>query len=364
MLLFCAADLTRAGGSCIRARLIADGLSGLGAAVFVLAGGIPPELAARGIEGEALGGDRPPERAIAEAAARFRPDVLLGVTEGSADAVLSAGRSIGVPVVFDLHGLGFVEVLELGRGFGDRIPRLRNSLRWILAMRRADAVTVANPGLLPVLRRLNPNTFPLFGMTDLALFSPSPPQGGNECHVLYAGNFLPWQGVGLLVEAIRLLKGRGAPVRFTLQGDPGGCPEVASWRREFPGPGVRFLPPTDYREMPAAMADADVVVVPRRFMLSTYLAFPQKIPDAMAAGRTIVATGLMPHRWALADPPAGILCPPTAEGLAGGILEAADPALRARLGACARGIAETRFGHVRQAERLLEIMEGARRARR
>lgn len=349
-------------GSGIRARLIAEGLRDCGDDVCLLSRKVPADLAGTGVAVRVLSESDGVADAIAREAGTFRPDIVYGITETSADEVSDAARRVGVPVAFDIHGLGFVEVIELGSRYGRRLARVTASLRWLSRVRKADAVTVANPCLLPILKRLNPKAEPVIGMTDLARFRPEGAaarlgSGKGSIQVLYAGNYFRWQGVHLLMDAIRRLRGEADAFEFTLVGSVGkDAPRMEKWKSWFPPDRVRFLDSVEYARIADYYRGADVTILPRPFMLSTYLALPQKLVDSMASGKAVVATDLAPHRWALASPEAGILCPATAKGIAGGILRAKDEALRKRLSRQARAEAVERFCHRRQSRRIHEIL--------
>jgi glycosyltransferase involved in cell wall biosynthesis len=368
ILLCCAADLGRSSGSVVRARLIAAGLSRCGAAVYVVALGVPPDFARNGVESVTVGpGDRWREAVFASAES-FRPDILLGITEAEMDVLADAAARFRLPVVFDLHGIGAVEILELGREYGPRWGRVLASLRWLSRIPRATVITVANPTLFAFLKRFNRRVVPVIGITDVSLFHPDGPSvalgsSGAKLQVLYAGNCFKWQGVELLVEAIRILSREREPIEFTLMGTPRrDASVVASWKTALSGEGVYFREAVDYGEVPGHVRGADLLVIPRPFMLSTYLAFPQKLVDYMAAGKAIVATNLSPHRYALASPPCGLLCPPSARGLVEGIRVGKDGNLRREMAANARREAVERFCHLRQTSRMhtlfAEIVRG------
>jgi glycosyltransferase involved in cell wall biosynthesis len=118
----------------------------------------------------------------------------------------------------------------------------------------------------------------------------------------------------------------------------------------------------EFEAIPGLMRRADVCIIPRRPLLMNHLAMPQKLVDFMAAGRCIVATDLAPHAAILGESVAGILCPPTAGGIAAGIRGAFDPGRRAELGRRARAYAERHFDHRSQALRVLRFIESLRRA--
>lgn len=369
--MFCAADLNRCSGSVVRARLIAEGLSQCGGTVFFIAFGIPPHFPGIGIQSLTINSEDRWDEAVLSSISSFRPDILLGITEAGTDVLADAADRFRCPVVFDLHGIGAIEIIELGKEYGPRWERVRTSCRWLLRIRRASAITVANPTLFTVLKRFHRKTVPILGMTDVSLFSPegaAVPLGRDrtKLQVLYAGNCFKWQGIDLLVKAIDILLRDREPLEFTLMGTARRDDRITeSWRASLPTDVVHFRDAVDYNKVAEYVRGADALVIPRPFMLSTYLAFPQKLVDYMASGRAIIATNLAPHRFALSSPPSGILCSPTLPGLVDGILKAKDRNFRRALGANARRKAVDLFCHLRQTSRMYslfrEIVQGTTR---
>ena len=127
--------------------------------------------------------------------------------------------------------------------------------------------------------------------------------------VLYSGNFEPYQGVELLLEATALVPG----ATFLFMG--GRAPEIERLReraRELGTNGRVFFsgtrPPA---ELAGFLALADVLCSPRVEGENT----PFKIYSYLASGKPIVATRIASHTQLLDDSLA-FLVPPTAEGLA------------------------------------------------
>ncbi|HEX9190831.1 MAG TPA: glycosyltransferase [Candidatus Deferrimicrobiaceae bacterium] len=359
--MFCAADLNRCSGSVVRARLIAEGLSRCGGNVHVVAFGIPSHFPENEIRSTTVGPEDRWDEAVLSSMSSFRPDILLGITEVGTDVLADAGARFRCPVVFDLHGIGAIEIIELGREYGPRWGRLRDSCRWLSRIPGAAAITVANPTLFSILKPFNKRTIPFIGMTDVSLFCPEGPsvslgRDRTKLQVLYAGNCFKWQGVDLLVEAMKILLRDREPMEFTLMGTARRDERVTTaWRAGLPLETVHFREAVDYSQVPGYVRGADILVIPRPFMLSTYLAFPQKLVDYMASGRVIVATNLAPHRFGLFSPPSGILCPPTVSGLVEGIRKAKTRPLREELSASARRKALDLFCHLRQTSRMYSL---------
>jgi len=121
---------------------------------------------------------------------------------------------------------------------------------------------------------------------------------------------------------------------------------------------VRFAGRHPIEQMPEFMGLAAVLVSPRAEPLVT----PLKIYAYMASGRPIVATDLPTHTDVL-DEGSAILVPPTAEGLAEGIVQVlADPQRASRLGHEARRKAEQQHTAASLRRKLLDAYAFIERA--
>jgi len=345
-------------GSGIRARLIAEGLRYRGVNIHVVSSNIPKMFLSDGIGFTPLAASRSWGEPIREAAEEFKPDIFYGITEAGMDSLGKAARAMRRPVAYDLHGLRFVEEIQLDQSLGNKVLGVSRSFRWLSFAFSAAAITVANPTLQPILRRFHRRAYPVFGMTDVARFSPDGAAADlgsdpSRIQVLYAGNFVKWQGVELLLQSIRALSKEDNSFEFTLLGSIGKESETfKEWKNEFTGQPVHFLEYIDFERIPDYYRGADVLVIPRPSTLSTYLAFPQKLLDYMASGKTILATDIAPHRFALESPPAGILFPPTVKGLVEAFRQSIDEEVRQNLSGCARKMAVETYCHLRQTERI------------
>ena len=255
-----------------------------------------------------------------------RYDVVHAVEE-SAHLVAPFARLLGVPLVMDVDS-SIPDQLRYS-GFATRGPLLwladaleRHALRHSVA-----AVTVCQ-SLTDGVKRRAPDV-PVFQVEDPPLVDARQPAAdvvdalrrelglGDGPVVLYSGNFEPYQGVELLLEATALVPG----ATFLFMG--GRAPEIERLRaraRELGTHGRVFFsgtrPPA---ELAAFLALADVLCSPRVEGENT----PFKIYSYLASGKPIVATRIASHTQLLDDSLA-FLVPPTPEGLADGV----DRALR------------------------------------
>jgi glycosyltransferase involved in cell wall biosynthesis len=127
--------------------------------------------------------------------------------------------------------------------------------------------------------------------------------------VLYSGNFEPYQGVDLLLDAAALVP----EAQFAFMG--GAPPAIAALAERAARAGTAgrcvFAGTRPPSELPLFLALADVVCSPRRQGANT----PFKVYTYLASGRPLVATRIPTHTQLLDDSTA-FLAEPTTEGLA------------------------------------------------
>jgi glycosyltransferase involved in cell wall biosynthesis len=160
----------------------------------------------------------------------------------------------------------------------------------------------------------------------------------------FVGFVRAWHGIDAVLAAMATAT-TGPRLALTLVGDGPVRAELEAQAASLGLSGrVRFTGLVDHHHVPAEVAGFDIALQPK----VTPYASPLKIFDYMAAGRAIVAPDQPNIREILRDGQTALLFDPDApldapRGLWTAISRlAADPALRARLGAAARAELEAR----------------------
>jgi glycosyltransferase involved in cell wall biosynthesis len=170
--------------------------------------------------------------------------------------------------------------------------------------------------------------------------------------VFYSGNFEPYQGVDLLVDAA----GRLDEAQFLFMGGEAAEVEAMKQRARAAGAAGRCVftgkrPPS---ELPVFVALADVLASPRRVGANT----PFKLYTYLASGKPLVATRLPTHTQLLDDALA-VLVAPTPEGLAAGLRQTlADPGAAAARAARGRELVEREYSLARFEEKVARAYAG------
>jgi glycosyltransferase involved in cell wall biosynthesis len=160
----------------------------------------------------------------------------------------------------------------------------------------------------------------------------------DEVAVGIVSTLVGYEGVDVLLRAVRLLIDRGAPVRLLVVGDGASLPGL---RRLADGLGLEnravFVGRVPYTEVRRYYAALDVFVVPRLDTRVTRLVTPLKPLEAMASGRPVVASDL-PALAELVGGGRGVLARPGEPASLADVLEPLlyDPDRRGRLGSTAR----------------------------
>ncbi|MCM3875238.1 MAG: glycosyltransferase [Thermoanaerobaculia bacterium] len=165
------------------------------------------------------------------------------------------------------------------------------------------------------------------------------------CRVFAVGQFLERKGCWDLLEAARLLDGRGVDAGFVWLANRAPAEDVLKHIEGFGlGARFRFLTPGDFgaRRLDALvlLRVADVFALP-----SHEEGLPLALTEAMCLGLACVSTSVNGIPEAIADGRSGRLVPPRRPDLLADALEelARDPGRRAALGAEARRSAWNRF---------------------
>ena len=306
--------------------------------------------------------DRPEER-LAAAARQHRPELFYGQASKSGPLLLTLG-AVAAPRVVDLHGDLAAEKLEqewkpLPRRLASFARHRLEERRWL---HRMDGFTAASATLARRVGRLGLPTEVVWGGVDPDLFKAPPPAGGDGVLVAYAGNFRPYQGLAVLVEAFAHLDDR---FRLLLVGDPTGGEAVLERARRLLGDRLTVEKPVAYGRVPEVLGRADVLVVPRPDCRSARFGFPSKLPEYLALDRAVVVTDVGEQGRVVDDGKNGLVVPPGSPAhLAAALERLSDGELRRRLAAAGRRAAEGELSWARIGARLDSFLEDLLRRHR
>ena len=126
----------------------------------------------------------------------------------------------------------------------------------------------------------------------------------------FAGSFYGYEGLHLLVEAVRLMRPRHTKLRLLLVG---GGPQEAALKAQVARNGLQdtviFTGRVPHDEVQRYYELIDVLAYPRLPSRLTELVTPLKPLEAMAQGRVFVASNVGGHRELVRHGETGYLCP-------------------------------------------------------
>lgn len=176
----------------------------------------------------------------------------------------------------------------------------------------------------------------------------------EEKIVLYTGNFEPYQGIPLFLEAIAL--GGEKPVVFLLVGgNPLHVEEMKKKASELKiSDRVFFTGQVTPSEVPLYIAMADVLVSPRTAGTNT----PLKIYSFLKSGKPVVATDLWTHSQVLSEK-ISILADPDPKSFAQGILFALQDQRASERALAAKRMAEREYTFDNYKKKIAAALEKA-----
>lgn len=310
-------------------------------------------------------------------ARRARADVVVARDLPLCPTAILVARRLGVPVVFDMaenYPAMLRQTWDAGRrGRWDvlvRNPRVAAAVeRWclprvdrVLAVVEESAERVARMGVDPARIAVVSNTPPR--ARAVRRHDAPEREDGAPLRLVYLGAMEVQRGVGELLEAAARLRARGTPARLTLIG---GGRDLALFRERAARLGLsddeaRFTGPLPHRDALAAVARADVGVVPHHADEAWNTTIPNKLFDFMAAGLPVLTSDAVPAARVVRETGAGVVFrSPDAASLADAAARLADPALRRRLGQAGREAVLARYHWERDAAVLRKTVEDAAR---
>jgi len=311
--------------------------------------------------------------AAARLALRERPDLIIASSTPLTVALpaLCAKALRGIPFIFEIRD----PWPELPRAMGVLPAPLAPLMEGLanLACRRAAAVVALSEGMAETAhaRGADPARVQVIGNgCDLDLFGPHiapwrPAEAAPwEVLALYAGAHGRANGLGVVVEAARLLAAQGETrLRILLVGE--GAEKTALMRAAAELRNITFLPPMPKREIAGLFAGSQIAL----HILADCPAFagwtaPNKLMDGLAAGRPVISTAPGDAARLLTEGGAGMaVAPGDAVGLAAALLGLVeDPTRRAAMGEAARSLAVRQHDRRLLAARFVALVESVPRA--
>jgi glycosyltransferase involved in cell wall biosynthesis len=314
---------------------------------------------------------------------RLRADVVIATSPPPTAGIpgLLAARRLRAPLIFDTRDIWPEAIASSGRVRSGPVIRSLELLERTIYERSA-AVTVVTEGKRDRLiekgvppekitvipngvdlgRFISAKAMPAEDLRDLGL-------DPDRFLLLYAGIMNPPQGLGVLLDAARLLQSEAPDLAGRAQiALVGGGSEQAALEARARADGladlVRFVPVQTRERIPALLKAAGAIVVPLRPRNDSHTV-PSKLYEAMASGRPVLVSADGAPRQIVEAAEAGLATPAAdAAGLVGSLRTLLErPELASRFGAHGAAYAQ-RFNRRELVSQLEELLQSVvRRAR-
>ncbi|GIK83286.1 MAG: hypothetical protein BroJett024_43910 [Alphaproteobacteria bacterium] len=264
---------------------------------------------------------RATEARLIQVAREIRPDVLHAHSPVlNAWPAIRAGRALDIPVVYEVRALWEDAAVDHGTASAESLRYRATRALETRAFRQVDAITTICDGLRrDILKRgipadkvtVIPNAvdiekFPVLRDVDVEL---ERALGLEGCDVVgFCGSFYGYEGLDLLIDALRQIIGGRPSTKLLLVG---GGPQDAALREQARARGladrVVFTGRVPNSEVNRYYSLIDVLAFPRRSMRLTELVTPLKPLEAMAQGKVLVASDVGGHRELIESGRTGLL---------------------------------------------------------
>lgn len=291
-----------------------------------------------------------------------RPDLIFSHEEAAwAGAFL--GKLFRVSHLYDMHSSLPQQLDNFHFSKSKVLKRLFCGLEKFV-LKRSKAVIVICRDLLDYVTGLGFGAKAVFleNFIDFNYFEPNPaspaeiaaqraavsPEG--EKIILYAGNFEPYQGIPLLIEAFARVK--SPSVLLIVGGVKAEHDEARAQAAALGAAGrIVFVEKVPPKDVPPYIALADVLVSPRVSGTNT----PLKIYSFLKSGKPLVATNLWTHTQVVNEKIA-VLAPPDPEGLAAGLTFALESDEAQERGRAAKRMADAAYVYPKYLEKMNEAL--------
>lgn len=223
---------------------------------------------------------------------------------------LIAARRLGLKVLYEVSGLWDL-VYKDSESKSQLLKRSSFAqLAESVVMKNADHVVVMNDALkdIALARGAGRERISVaHNAVDTDVFQPVQGKPADICTIGYIGSFVNYEGLGHLVDAVKILAEQGSPVRLVAVGDGTQYGPIAKKVEKVGLSHLIELPGrVPHEEVMKYYRDIDIMVYPRVSTGTTEAITPLKPFEGLALGKPIIVSDVAPLREIVGDQTRGL----------------------------------------------------------
>lgn len=242
-------------------------------------------------------------------ARRSRPSIIQAASNHrTAIPALIAARRVGIAFVYEVRGLWEITEASTNPGFenSERFALMRE-LETFVAVQADKVLAITEEVADELVSRgvsrerisvtpngVNPNEFlPIPRDKQYAEYKKYDP---NRLTIGFAGSFVGYEGLDLLLQASALLDARGTEHQVVLAGSGAVDAELRALNKQLGNKNVYFLGRLPQNQMVRLMSTFDIVACPRTSTQVTELVSPLKPLESFSASIATLLSDVSPNR--------------------------------------------------------------------
>jgi glycosyltransferase involved in cell wall biosynthesis len=259
---------------------------------------------------------------VARAVRAHRPDVIHAASPDVIGLWASdIAREFGLPLVYEVRGLWHETSVALRRIEAGSPVYEKMSATFVEALKRADAIVTLSETVKAEIERsgisldkvhLVPNGVD----TDRFVPRDRPPDLARDLEIArdevvigYVGSLRSFEGLDLVLRAVRKLRDAGLPVKSVLAGAGESLDDLKALSSSLGLDGVVHFPgQVTHDRAPDYVSLMDIVTMPRTRSRVTELVTPLKPYEALAAGRALIVSDVGALCEIVSDGETGLVC--------------------------------------------------------
>tara|TARA_Y100000310_G_scaffold82715_1_gene79310 strand:+ start:16429 stop:17580 length:1152 start_codon:yes stop_codon:yes gene_type:complete len=265
---------------------------------------------------------------------KIKPDFIYSYSHLWALPSLRLARKNKIPIIYEAHGLWYEHCKPKMPWIKLFIPLLIPFDKCIMA--KFDGLNAVSPNVKEFYKK-NKNCLVTFPCVELDVINKikkkEVKKDDSRILVTYSGNFNPYQGLDLLLGAMKVLKQRNLLNKFLFQCIGNTDDSLLTLaKKEGVVESIKLCGKKKPSELDSFYAKTDIFVVPRRDSANVKYSCAGKLLEYMAMGKCVVSTNVGGAPALIKSGVDGFLVNPNEEELADALIALQDKKVREKVG--------------------------------